>query len=242
MLLGVIFVFIQTYIQIRLTFRNINDLRFNEPQEIQEMRHEIAVWQRAAASLSSYSKDEDIVRETLAKKVNRLRRNLKKKMTSTSVPVENYKQTLEDMQAKVKPLIFPEKPDLIVSFIFQYPIRSKPLLIKSSIALIFVVGFFFLHSVPELQRLSLGWTALLGAILLLILADREDMESVLARVEWSTLLFFAALFILMESLSELGLIDWIGDKTESVILSVGEESRLAVAILIILWVSIFVFN
>ncbi|KAL5281356.1 OCA2 family protein [Megaselia abdita] len=218
MLLGVIFVFIQTFIQIRLTFRNINDLRFNEPQEIQEMRHEIAVWQRAAASLSSYSKDEDIVRETLAKKVNRLKRNLKKKMTSTSVPIENYKQTLEDMQAK-------------------YPIRSKPLLIKSSIALTFVVGFFFLHSVPELQRLSLGWTALLGAILLLILADREDMESVLARVEWSTLLFFAALFILMESLSELGLIDWIGDRTESVILSVSEESRLAVAILIILWVS-----
>lgn len=64
--------------------------------------------------------------------------------------------------------------------------------------LVFVVAFFFLHSVPELQRLSLGWTALLGAILLLILADREDMEAVLARVEWSTLLFFAALFILME--------------------------------------------
>lgn len=49
-----------------------------------------------------------------------------------------------------------------------------------------------------IERLSLGWTALLGAILLLILADREDMEAVLARVEWSTLLFFAALFILME--------------------------------------------
>lgn len=64
------------------------------------------------------------------------------------------------------------------------------------------------------------------------------MEPVLARVEWSTLLFFAALFILMESLSELGLIDWIGDRTESVIMSVGEESRLAVAILIILWVSV----
>lgn len=101
MLFGVILVFIQTFIQIRLTFRNINDLRFNEPQEIQEMRHEIAVWQRAAASLSSYSKDEDIVRETLAKKVNRLKKILKKKITSTDVPVENYKQTLEDMQAKV---------------------------------------------------------------------------------------------------------------------------------------------
>lgn len=65
---------------------------------------------------------------------------------------------------------------------------------------------------------------------------REDMEAVLARVEWSTLLFFAALFVLMEALSELGLIDWIGRQTENVILSVEKENQLAVAILIILWV------
>lgn len=71
------------------------------------------------------------------------------------------------------------------------------------------------------------------------------MEAVLARVEWSTLLFFAALFVLMEALSELGLIDWIGRQTENVILSVGEGSRLAVAILIILWVNanaLFIFQ
>lgn len=103
--------------------------------------------------------------------------------------------------------------------------------------LVFVISFFFLHSVPDIQKLSLGWTALLGAVLLLILADRQDMEAILARVEWSTLLFFAALFVLMESLAELGLIDWIGAQTEAVILKVDEESRLAVAILIILWVS-----
>lgn len=65
------------------------------------------------------------------------------------------------------------------------------------------------------------------------------MEAVLARVEWSTLLFFAALFVLMEALSELGLIDWIGRQTENVILSVNKESQLAVAILIILWVTNF---
>lgn len=110
-------------------------------------------------------------------------------------------------------------------------------MVKSAVTLIFVISFFFLHSVPDIQRLSLGWTALLGAVLLLILADRQDMESILARVEWSTLLFFAALFVLMESLAGLGLIDWIGAQTESIILTVNEESRLAVAIIIILWVS-----
>lgn len=62
------------------------------------------------------------------------------------------------------------------------------------------------------------------------------MEAVLARVEWSTLLFFAALFVLMEALSELGLIDWIGRQTVRVIISVHQDYQLCVAILIILWV------
>ncbi|XP_053697488.1 P protein isoform X2 [Sabethes cyaneus] len=220
MAIPIAIVMVTTYFQLRMKFRNINDLRFNEPQDVQEIRHEIAVWQRAAASLSSYSKDEDLVRETLLKKVNRLSRTLKKKLVSGSVPAESYKSTLEELKSK-------------------YPIRNKVLLVKSALTLAFVITFFFLHSAPDIQKLSLGWTALLGAILLLILADREDIESVIARVEWSTLLFFAALFILMEALAELGLIDWIGKQTENVILSVSEESRLAVAILIILWVSAF---
>lgn len=142
MAIGVCMVMVQTYFQLRYKFRNINDLRFSEPNDVQELRHEISVWQRAAASLSSYSKDEDLVRETLVKKVNRLGRVLKKKLVSGTVPVESYKATLDELQAK-------------------YPIRNIPLLIKSSITLIFVISFFFLHSVPNLQRLSLGWTALL---------------------------------------------------------------------------------
>ena len=120
---------------------------------------------------------------------------------------------------------------------FQYPIKNKNLLIKSCIVLTFVIVFFFLHSLPQIKGLSLGWTALLGAILLLILADQEDMDAVLAHVEWSTLLFFAALFILMESLTVLGLIDFIGDHTESIILSVSKKYQLFVATLLILWVN-----
>lgn len=118
----------------------------------------------------------------------------------------------------------------------QYPIRNKNLLIKSGIALAFTITFFFLHAAPDIQKLSIGWVALLGAILLLTMADRDDLESVMHHVEWTTLLFFAALFVLMESLSELGLIAWIGKQTESVIFAVNEDARLAVAIIIILWV------
>lgn len=42
-----------------------------------------------------------------------------------------------------------------------------------------------------------------------------------------------------QALARLGLIAWIGKLTKMVILSVNEESRLAVAILLILWVSAF---
>lgn len=68
------------------------------------------------------------------------------------------------------------------------------------------------------------------------------MDALMARVEWTTLLFFAAMFIIMESLTRMGLINWIGKQTENVILSVGEESRLAVAIMMILWVKLLNFS
>jgi len=35
-------------------------------------------------------------------------------------------------------------------------------------------------------------------MVLLILADVEELDAVLEKVEWATLLFFAGLFILME--------------------------------------------
>lgn len=83
------------------------------------------------------------------------------------------------------------------NFLLQYPIRDKWLLLKSGFTLIFVITLFFLHSIPNLH-MSLGWTALVGVLLLLILTDGEDLEGLIARVEWSTLLFFASLFVLME--------------------------------------------
>lgn len=106
MTVGILLVLVQTYFQFRYQFRDMNKLRFTEPQNIQELRHEIQVWQRAAASLSSYSKDEDLVRETLLKKVNRLGRQLKKQLSSDKVPTDSYKATLGELQAKVIFLIF----------------------------------------------------------------------------------------------------------------------------------------
>ena len=39
---------------------------------------------------------------------------------------------------------------------------------------------------------------MLGGVVLLILADIQDLESVIHKIEWGTLLFFAGLFVLIE--------------------------------------------
>jgi Na+/H+ antiporter NhaD/arsenite permease-like protein len=56
--------------------------------------------------------------------------------------------------------------------------------------------------------LNLPWTALGGAALVMVLA-RRDTHAVLKLVDWHLLLFFAALFIVVEGLNETGLPDRI---------------------------------
>ncbi|MGH0174692.1 UNVERIFIED_CONTAM: hypothetical protein FKN15_000456 [Acipenser sinensis] len=85
--------------------------------------------------------------------------------------------------------------------------------------------------------LDLGWIAMFGALWLLVLADIQDFEIILHRVEWATLLFFAALFVLMEALAQLQLIDYIGEQTAVLIKAVPEDQRLAVAVILVVWVS-----
>lgn len=89
--------------------------------------------------------------------------------------------------------------------------------------------------------LSLGWCALLGCILLLVLIDHADMDSLLHRLDWSTLLFLCCMFATMGGLERLGLIDWLVGGTNSLIDLVPAEAggggRLAVAILLVLWLT-----
>lgn len=60
------------------------------------------------------------------------------------------------------------------------------------------------------------------------------MEMIVQRIEWITLMFFGAMFITMECLARLGLIQFIGKQSENLVLLVDEQYRLALAIIIIL--------
>lgn len=105
MSIGSVLVMTLAYLQLRFKYRTINDLRVHEPEDIQELRNDISIWQRAASSLSSSSRDEDIVREILLKKINRLQRELKQKVTSGSISNETYSRTLQALQKKVGILV-----------------------------------------------------------------------------------------------------------------------------------------
>src|SRR5206468_12211273 len=56
--------------------------------------------------------------------------------------------------------------------------------------------------------LNLAWTALAGAALVMVLA-RRDTHDVLKLVDWHLLIFFAALFVVVDGLSDTGLPDAI---------------------------------
>ena len=104
-----------------------------------------------------------------------------------------------------------------------------------------VVLFFFLHSWIEDQvELSLAWIAIMGAMVHLVVSGIREIEHVLEKVEFSTLIFFAGLFVLMRGLEELGVMEFVGDQVAHLIGQVAPgRIRLTCAILLIIWVSVW---
>ena len=95
--------------------------------------------------------------------------------------------------------------------------------------LIFLVITILLFVTQTITGLSPGVVALsMGVFLLLV--SRVDIEHVLEEIEWSTLMFFAGLFILVGVLEEKGVIEWIA---HHIFLNVGDNPY--VAVLLILW-------
>jgi Na+/H+ antiporter NhaD/arsenite permease-like protein len=84
---------------------------------------------------------------------------------------------------------------------------------------------------------SPAWFAIVGATVLCISSDRIDVEELMHLVEWDMLIFFAALFCMVEGAIEVGLIDMIGGFLAGIIRAAPPEARRIVAIQILLWLS-----
>ncbi|XP_062139336.1 P protein-like [Drosophila sulfurigaster albostrigata] len=128
----------------------------------------------------------------------------------------HFMETLEEMKTK-------------------YRIRNKPQLIKCCICFGFALIMFGLQSMPGIRSVKLCWSVSLSAILLVMLVNQANLESIMKRVEWSHLVYLAALFVLMECLVEMGFIDWLGQLTINLVMSVDKSQQLTVAILLLMW-------
>ncbi|XP_045416370.1 P protein [Lemur catta] len=221
MFLGIGLVLLVSFPLLRLLYWN-KKLYNKEPSDIVELKHEIHVWRLTAQRISPASREETAVRGLLLGKVLALEHLLDRRLRTfhrqISQEDKNWETNIQELQKK-------------------HRISDRILLAKCLMVLGFVIFTFFLNSFVPGIHLDLGWIAILGAIWLLILADIHDFEIILHRVEWATLLFFAALFVLMEALAHLHLIEYVGEQTALLIKMVPEDRRLAAAIILVVWVS-----
>ncbi|WP_028653110.1 ArsB/NhaD family transporter [Nocardioides halotolerans] len=95
-----------------------------------------------------------------------------------------------------------ERAEAVMALDEREAIKDRGLLVKSLVVLALVVAAFVLHPVLHYEP---SVVALLGAGLLMLITDVEVGDA-LADVEWSTLVFFGGLFVMVGALVETGVV------------------------------------
>jgi Na+/H+ antiporter NhaD/arsenite permease-like protein len=105
-------------------------------------------------------------------------------------------------------------------------IKDKPLLVKSLVVLTLVIVAFVLHTVLHLEPSVI---AMIGAGLLVMISNLKP-EQFAKDVEWGTLVFFAALFIMVGALVNVGALKIVAD---SIGAFVGDDGALAAGAIVV---------
>ena len=219
-----IIIVVLTFVPIRLIYWKYFNQKSQADNERIQREKEIEIWENTMKKTKSSSFEENKVKESLQIHIlnlkNQLEEYIQSKGQSTGQLTEKEMKELEE----------------------QYCIHNPRLMIICSTIFVIVIIFFFLESfIKTWVHIGMAEIAVIGAITMLLLSGIEDVDEIIEKVEWSTLLFFGSLFILMEGLSKLGLINYIGNLTAEAISTVPEgDFRLFVAITLLLWVSAFV--
>ncbi|KAL9648397.1 hypothetical protein ABK040_010559 [Willaertia magna] len=196
---------------------------------------EIEIWEQTLKKTKGSSLEELKVKEQLENHILNLKKELNEYLT------EKKKIKMEEggeSNRNGNQLSKEEMQELSE----MYCIHNPRLFVICSSVLVITIAFFFIESfIHSYVHLNLAWIAIIGSVTMLLLAGiNHEFDEILEKVEWSTLLFFAALFVLMEGLGKLGLVEFIGNVTSDLIASVSSDLRLFVAITLLLWVSAFV--
>ncbi len=107
-------------------------------------------------------------------------------------------------------------------------IKDKSLMIKSIVLIVLVVIGFIFHSSLQMESCVI---ALLAAIIMLLIG-KQDAEEIILSIEWSTILFFIGLFIVVGGLEETGVIG----KLANLLIS-ATSGNIVLTMIIILWAS-----
>jgi len=106
-------------------------------------------------------------------------------------------------------------------------IKDKPLLIKSLAVLTLVIAAFVLHTVLHLEPSVI---AMIGAGFLVMISNLKP-DQFARDVEWGTLVFFAALFIMVGALVNVGALKIVAD---SIGAFVGNDGALAAGAIVVI--------
>jgi len=111
----------------------------------------------------------------------------------------------------------------------EYKITDKKLTVMGLGVLAFVIFLFIVHGVLHMEP---SVAALVGAMVLLAISRVDIVEMLEHEVEWPTLVFFIALFMVIAGAEETGLIQIIAEWVKDL-----SGGNLTAAIILVLWVS-----
>lgn len=129
-----------------------------------------------------------------------------------------------------KMVVDQEKMNAVMQLDENKSIKDHKLLVKSVFMICVVVVGFVGHSALGVESSVIA----LGCAVIMMLIGRQDIEEVILGVEWSTILFFVGLFIVVGGMVDTGVITMLGNLLFEV---TGGNALLMM--LLILWVSAF---
>jgi Na+/H+ antiporter NhaD/arsenite permease-like protein len=111
----------------------------------------------------------------------------------------------------------------------EYRLKDMKLTVMGLALLAFTIFLFIIHGVLHMEP---SIAALTGAMFLLAISRVDIVEMLEHEVEWPTLVFFIALFMVIAGAEETGLIQIIAEWVRDV-----SQGNLTMAVIMVLWVS-----
>ena len=106
-------------------------------------------------------------------------------------------------------------------------LKDKKLMYQSLVILLLVIAGFVSHEITHIEPSIIA----LAVAMALILVSKKEPEEIFEKVEWPTLFFFMGLFIMVEGLVEVGVIQMLAEATLSLTKGDFQKTALFIGIL-----------